>query len=267
MFTTNLTLLMPLIGVATGLVAAMLVVRSHDLQLASVGFNAKSSRVLVPHHTTEGVLLAISIPLALVIFGSCGVALREYCRPPATDTGTGGFTVIPYDSLSQPLHIDDNVIVDQSTLNGRMFSGGVPRPVENNYVPDTADIGPNSGWVPGGAIDPRNLNPDSVRIVRDDDPPKGYVELAKYPELVRQIDPVYPSIAIKIGGQGHVYVQALLDTDGRVLRAELSRSSGYPALDEAALEAVKQWVFTPAIAPDGRPTRVWQMCPISFKLN
>ncbi|HTY07552.1 MAG TPA: energy transducer TonB [Candidatus Edwardsbacteria bacterium] len=268
MFTTNFTLLIPAVGVAAGLAAAMLVVRSHDLRLASIGFTGKSSRLLVPHHTAEGVLLAVSAPLVLMIMGSCGMALREYYRPPAK-LDTGGYIVIPYDRLMPPPPIDDH---NNTTDPGRVFAKtptgvGIPKPVPQDSSVDPQGPEVNGNWLPGGTALPGQRPGDSVVVTRDDTPPRsGPVELQKFPELVKRIDPVYPSIAVKIGCQGRVYIQALLDIDGRVLRAEVQRSSGYPALDEAALDAVRQWVFTPAIAPDGRPTKVWQMCPIVFRI-
>ena len=269
MFTTNLMLLMPVIGVAAGLVAAMLVVRSRDLRLAPLAFNARNSRVLVPQYTKEGVMIAMALPLALVIFGSSAIMLKEYLTPPPPVTDRIEIPWNPH-KWPQPDPLGGVITTHgtQPMISGAP-TGGVPKPVPENQAV-AIDAGTQSEWAQqanAGTINPDQLKSDSVRIIRDDDFPKGFVELAKAPELVRQIDPVYPSIIIKAGGQGRAYVIALLDVDGHVIKVELSRSSGYPALDEAALDAVKQWVFTPAIAPGGRPTRVWQMCPISFKIN
>ena len=63
------------------------------------------------------------------------------------------------------------------------------------------------------------------------------------PTKVRDVRPVYPPAAQTAGIQGVVILEATIDVDGRVGDAKVLRS--IPGLDEAALEAVRQWEFTP----------------------
>ena len=65
----------------------------------------------------------------------------------------------------------------------------------------------------------------------------------KTPAKVKDVPPVYPpdALAARIGGV--VILEATIDTDGRVYDAKVLRS--IPLLDNAALEAVRQWEFTP----------------------
>lgn len=46
--------------------------------------------------------------------------------------------------------------------------------------------------------------------------------------------------------QGVVIIGAEIGASGRVIHAQVTRSSGFPVLDQAALGAVRNWVFTPA---------------------
>jgi protein TonB len=247
----------------------MLVIRSQELRLASVGFGIKGAKLLVPLYVKEGGMVTLSVLLALIIFGSSALMLKEYLTPPPPITVP---VVIPWDPTKWPLPppvdgvepITEPTPIVPSTPTG----GGVPKPVEDSRAV-TDDAGTQDDWAVqanAGAIDFDKLNKDSVVIVRNDIPDKGYIALERFPELVKRVDPVYPSIAVSTGSQGRVCLQALLDIDGRVTRVEVSQSSGNPALDDAAVTAVRQWVFTPAIAPGGKPTRVWQSCPISFRL-
>ena len=77
----------------------------------------------------------------------------------------------------------------------------------------------------------------------------------------------YPDEARNRGEEGTVYVQALVDKDGKVTQAVIE--SAEPASDvlgKAALDGVKQWTFEPAEAK-GEPVEVWIIVPVKFKLD
>jgi protein TonB len=79
--------------------------------------------------------------------------------------------------------------------------------------------------------------------------------------------PVYPPDARRRGEQGTVMMRVLVGADGAVVRAEISRSSGYRRLDDAALAAVrKRWRFV-AARRDGRAVESWVIVPIRFALT
>jgi protein TonB len=50
----------------------------------------------------------------------------------------------------------------------------------------------------------------------------------------------------RLGEEGRVEVEVQVQADGTASKVSLRRSSGYPRLDEAALEAIKRWKFIPA---------------------
>ena len=58
--------------------------------------------------------------------------------------------------------------------------------------------------------------------------------------------PNYPMIAKIRGWQGEVILRVKVNESGISDTVEIERSSGFDTLDESAVEAVKQWVFTPA---------------------
>jgi protein TonB len=62
---------------------------------------------------------------------------------------------------------------------------------------------------------------------------------------------------------GVVILEARIEPDGRVLNARVLRS--IPLLDEAALEAVRQWEFTPTLL-NGSPVPVLMTLTIQFSL-
>ncbi|HXB55895.1 MAG TPA: energy transducer TonB [Vicinamibacteria bacterium] len=124
-------------------------------------------------------------------------------------------------------------------------------PVEtpDQVVPETAaglglDSGPEGveGGVPGGVVG------GIVGGLPDAPPPPQPVRVGgviKVPKKLRHVDPVYPRIAAVARVQGIVVLECLLSPEGRV--AEVKVLQGIPLLDEAAVQAVKQWVFTPTL--------------------
>jgi protein TonB len=81
---------------------------------------------------------------------------------------------------------------------------------------------------------------------------------------VKHVTPVYPSAAREAKISGIVSLEVHVGADGRVLEARVVRS--IPELDEAALEAVKQWEYTPRRI-DGEPMPVTMTVTIQFSLQ
>jgi len=78
--------------------------------------------------------------------------------------------------------------------------------------------------------------------------------------------PVYPPRCLRMGIEGNVRVRVLVGENGRPQEVTIGQSSGESALDEAAMEAVRQWRFEPA-RRNGMPVRAWAAIPIEFKLT
>ncbi|MGI6091709.1 MAG: energy transducer TonB [Veillonellaceae bacterium] len=88
------------------------------------------------------------------------------------------------------------------------------------------------------------------------------------PKLLKRIQPVYPEIARRNGASGTVKVKALILKDGSVGDCSVIASSGYPELDEAALNAVQAGQFSPAIDRATRqPIKSYVALSVSFSLN
>jgi TonB family protein len=68
---------------------------------------------------------------------------------------------------------------------------------------------------------------------------------AQAAKLVVKTSPEYPSFARAAGFRGTVRFHVLIGVDGRLRQAEMM--SGHPALMDAAVEAVKQWVYQPTL--------------------
>lgn len=78
--------------------------------------------------------------------------------------------------------------------------------------------------------------------------------------------PPYPGASRRMGEEGEVRLRVQVDTSGHAQQIEVYRSSGFPRLDQAALDTVKQWRFVPARQGD-QPIPAWVIVPIQFSLR
>jgi periplasmic protein TonB len=88
-------------------------------------------------------------------------------------------------------------------------------------------------------------------------------ELQNSADIQRALIRNYPPLLRDAGIGGTPVVWFFIDEDGRVLRTLLSKSSGYPALDEAAIAVANQMRFSPALNRD-RKVQVWVEIPVVF---
>ena len=82
------------------------------------------------------------------------------------------------------------------------------------------------------------------------------------PIKMNDVAPVYPAIAQNAGVTGSVIIEATIGADGRVIDAKVLRS--IPLLDQAALDAVRQWEYRPTIL-NGVAVPVIMTVTINFK--
>ena len=64
---------------------------------------------------------------------------------------------------------------------------------------------------------------------------------------------------------GSVNVWFFIDEEGRVIQTQVNESSGYEALDEAALKVADVMRFSPALNRENR-VQVWVSLPITFQV-
>jgi protein TonB len=88
--------------------------------------------------------------------------------------------------------------------------------------------------------------------------------LIQAPRRIVSVAPIYPTAAQQARIDGAVTIEALIGEDGKVRNATVIR--GKPMLSEAALAAVRQWVFTPTRL-NGEPVAVIMTVTVVFSLN
>lgn len=134
-------------------------------------------------------------------------------------------------------NIDEDITIATTTFEDN--------PIEMLPAPPTAttsdDISKAPTFTPF-TVEPRLKNQDDVQRALQ----------RNYPPLLRDAG---------IGGKATVWF--FIDENGKVVKTQLNESSGYTALDEAALSVANLMQFTPALNRD-KKVQVWVSIPIAF---
>jgi protein TonB len=132
------------------------------------------------------------------------------------------------------------------------MTGGVPGGV----------AGGSMGGVLGGVIGGMGTAPPPPRP-KQTGPLRvgGNVQAAR---IINRIQPVYPPLARQTRISGVVRLHAVISKDGTI--KELEVQAGHPLLQQAALDAVRQWRYQPTLL-NGEPVEVDTTIDVIFSLN
>jgi periplasmic protein TonB len=155
---------------------------------------------------------------------------------------------IPIDIFPEPPKEPDNFGLH--SLPG-INDAIIGRPGGTGTIPTMAGFFPKEPIVTPPPPPPPPKNP--IRI--------GILDPAK---LIRKIDPVYPVLAVKAHVSGLVVIEAVIDEEGNVTNPKVLR--GHPLLNEAAVDAVSQWKYSPTIL-SGEPVPVIATITVVFNLK
>lgn len=89
-------------------------------------------------------------------------------------------------------------------------------------------------------------------------------DLDQKPRPKRQKPPIFPPAALRKGLNGRVVIEFIIMKDGRVSDTKVVKSSD-PLFEPYAINAVKQWTFTPG-KKDGKSVNTRTQVPIPFNV-
>ena len=133
--------------------------------------------------------------------------------------------------------------------------GGVPEGVPGGVV----------GGVPGGEVG--GTGGGEATPSPEPEKPSGPVRVGgqiKAPQKLKDVAPKYSDMARQARVQGVVVLECVISPDGKVTNVKVLRGS--PLLDDSAVEAVKQWVYSPTLL-NGEPVAVIMTVTVNFKLS
>lgn len=164
-----------------------------------------------------------------------------------------------------------------SSSNGmaNLYAGDLaarPQPAQHNSVAvDTPTIdsapkdvaGPSSNAGLGSLVGGTASNLPAPPKPADPEPlVRGGVVVS--PRLLHRVDPTYPTLATSTHVEGDVEIQAVIDQTGKVTSTKVI--SGPTLLRAAAMEAVRQWKYSPATL-DGKPITMQYKVTVRFRLG
>jgi TonB family protein len=143
------------------------------------------------------------------------------------------------------------------------------REPEGSVAPEPSDVEPGSEpEAPSAAMPPAaERSRPRPAATRAEPLRRGAVRVGgtiKEPRKLKNVNPSYPEIAKQARVQGVVILECTIGSDGRVQEVKVLR--GIPLLDDAAVDAVRQWVYTPTLL-NGVPVPVIMTVTVHFKLS
>jgi protein TonB len=167
----------------------------------------------------------------------------------------------PVELPEAPVAGTEGVALPDAGVTGGV-EGGVAGGVEGGVVGgvEGGTVGGELGGQVGGEVGGTGTEPKP-------EPPAGPVRVGgniKEPKKLRNVPPQYPDVAKQARVQGVVVLEATIDRSGRVDNVRVLR--GIPLLNEAALDAVRKWVYSPTML-NGEPVPVVMTVTVNFTLS
>lgn len=206
--------------------------------------------------------LIVSCAIHLALIG--GYLLSQMYQPPDEVAYTG--RVIRMETLPPPPPLSNAPPPPVIPVNQQIVKPtiGTPVPVPDAAAPEQTimtqqELSAMMAPVGLGA----GSGKDSLVIASSDNlPSEGeFVYFEDAPTPVTQVQPTYPEFAREAQIQGRVTLHVLVGKDGRVKNVKVIK--GVTGLNDAAVEAVRKWVFKPALS-NNKPVAVWVEVPVDF---
>ncbi len=216
-------------------------------------------------HTLSALIMATAL---------CAMAIGIYLFVPERNKVLER-PAIPFYPLPPPFFSDpfpSQLPVGRSPSN---VKSGIPIPVpiveaeDQNDFAAPKDLG-SSGSVGGDGIgegDDKRVGGEPGREIFtiEEEAPMELHLVEREPVLVRRVTPKYPELLQRAEIEGKVVVRLWVDKEGKVREAHVQHSTN-EMFNDAAIEAAKQFLFTPAYMNAG-PVSVWVSVPFTFRLH
>ena len=195
--------------------------------------------------TTGSLIIALVIFLFIATGGMIGYLYffaepKRYATEPKTSNEP---------TLSNPVAKDQEVPMPDAGP-----SQSSPPQKQETSQPDTGSSEQQKQEVPEPTSQDTKTS-DPMRITAD----------IVQPVLIHKVNPEYPEIARKVRVKGLLVLEAIITQNGTVENVKVVRGV-HPLLDQAGVNAVKQWRYKPATL-NGKPVKVYSTITVNFVLK
>jgi protein TonB len=179
--------------------------------------------------------------------------------PLGAQTGAVSAPVMPEPVVEKLMEIPQRLVVPHKAKPQ-------PRPAAPAVAAPRGDAQGEVGGVVGGVVGGEAGGKLGGVVGGHGDAPIPGDQVEHPPVPTTRVLPVYPPAARARNLEGRVVLRAVVDRDGRVEPA-ITVVESIPLLDTAAIDALRQWRFTPGQDRDGHTVRVLIDLPIRFQLR
>jgi protein TonB len=204
--------------------------------------------------------LIISAGIHLAIIGI--YMATQLWKPPDEAAYTG--RVIRMETLPPPPSLSNAPPPPVIPINQEIIKPtiGMPVPVPDAQAPEQTIMTQQELSATLNPVGLGTAGKDSLIIASADLPGEGeFVYYEDEPVPVTTVKPDYPEFARDAQIQGTVVLHVLVGKDGRVKNVKVIK--GVTGLNDAAVGAIKKWVFKPALS-NNKPVAVWVEVPMQF---
>ncbi len=229
-------------------------------------YGAPELRQLARKYMLRAILLSSAGWVLIYLLGFGGSSALLHRKPKETSV-----IVVPYREISAPPPLSNDAPPPQVRVAEAVAApaAAVPVPVPDEQAPPEQTIKSQEEIAAATPSMSQSTDQGSQIVVApptEEELPKfgEYVYVEELPEAITKVAPQYPDLAREASVDGTVMVQALVGKDGKVKDTRVVKS--IPMLDAAAIAAVRQWVFKPALS-NNKPVAVWVAVPVKFTLH
>ena len=200
-------------------------------------------------------IVLVAVPLVAMDAVPLAHRVSEFVRAAAVEPPE-----VPPPPISRPPVTSDVVTDAAPTRAPERINPEIVQPGPPGRLGDVA--GGISDGV-DGALPMLNILPPPAPPAARRDPvrPGGDIRV---PTKIKHVAPVYPALAQSVRKEGTVILEAVINEKGEVSQVRVLRS--VELLDGAALDAVRQWRFTPTLL-NGQPVPIVMTVTVTFRLT
>ena len=207
----------------------------------------------------------ITLSILVHVIAACAAVIAPLFAAdelPSPRTATEFVAVVALPQPAPPLR------ATAKTATETPHADSAPRTVPDGIAPEPViDPAMDAAPVDGGIISFGDCNCAMTDVAPPPPQPRSIVRVGgniQAPQKISDVAPLYPAIARASHTEGVVILEAVIGEDGSVRDVRVLRS--IPLLDAAAVDAVRQWRFTPTLL-NGEPVPVVMTVTVAFKLR